>query len=183
MKTPSPSPRAIERPTKGRLYLGGAIFLIGQLMPLSVPVVTSSELTGTWKTILSTLLFIAPELCLLLAVAILGKPGFNYLTGIFKKILDRFFARHGPPEVVSPRRYKIGLVMFMVPLLLAWATPYFAPHLPAYESRPILYALPGDIILIASLFVLGGEFWDKLRALFIHGAKARFPVSDSTAAS
>jgi hypothetical protein len=30
-------------------------------------------------------------------------------------------------------------------------------------------------MLLASLFVLGGEFWDKLRALFVHGARAAFP--------
>ena len=179
----SSKPTEAERPTTGRLFLGGTVFVVGQLMPLGVPLVTSSELASLWKTILSTLLFIAPELCLLLAVAILGKPGFNYLTGIFKKSLGRFFAKHGPPEVVSARRYKIGLVMFVVPLLLAWATPYFAHHLPGYESRPILYALPGDIILIASLFVLGGEFWDKLRALFMHGARSRFPDSDATTTS
>ena len=28
---------------------------------------------------------------------------------------------------------------------------------------------------IASLFVLGGDFWDKLRALFVRDAKAVFP--------
>lgn len=32
-----------------------------------------------------------------------------------------------------------------------------------------------DALLLISLFVLGGEFWDKLRALFIHQAKVRFP--------
>jgi hypothetical protein len=29
--------------------------------------------------------------------------------------------------------------------------------------------------LLVSLFVLGGDFWDKLRALFIGEAKAVFP--------
>ncbi len=33
----------------------------------------------------------------------------------------------------------------------------------------------GDIVLITSLFVLGGDFWDKLRSMFIYGAKASFP--------
>jgi hypothetical protein len=30
-------------------------------------------------------------------------------------------------------------------------------------------------MLFASLFVLGGDFWDKVRSLFVHGATARFP--------
>jgi hypothetical protein len=29
--------------------------------------------------------------------------------------------------------------------------------------------------LLVSLPVLGGDFWDKLRTLFIHGAKVVFP--------
>jgi len=33
----------------------------------------------------------------------------------------------------------------------------------------------GDVVFVASFFVLGGEFWDKLRALFVHGARAVFP--------
>jgi len=32
---------------------------------------------------------------------------------------------------------------------------------------------PGPQIL--SLFVLGGDFWDKLRSLFVNKAKASFP--------
>ena len=31
------------------------------------------------------------------------------------------------------------------------------------------------IMLIASFFVLGGDFWDKIRALFIYGATVTFP--------
>ena len=34
----------------------------------------------------------------------------------------------------------------------------------------------GDVVFFSSLFVLGGDFWDKLRALFVHGARAVFPA-------
>jgi hypothetical protein len=30
-----------------------------------------------------------------------------------------------------------------------------------------------DLVTLASLFVLGGDFWDKVRALFLHDARAR----------
>jgi hypothetical protein len=30
---------------------------------------------------------------------------------------------------------------------------------------------------LASLFVLGGDFWDKLRALFLYQARAIFPAA------
>jgi hypothetical protein len=35
-----------------------------------------------------------------------------------------------------------------------------------------VYVIGGDVLLVSSLFVLGGEFWDKLRALFVHDARA-----------
>jgi hypothetical protein len=164
-------------PSKVRLITGGLIFVVGQLVPLCVPFVTRSELPSVWKTIISAVLLISPELFVLLAAAFLGKPGFDYLVGSFKRTLGRFFEKHGPAEHVSPARYRIGLVMFLLPIALGWLAPYIGHELPGYGSRPLMYSVPGDLLLIASLFVLGGEFWDKLRALFVHGARARFPNS------
>jgi len=34
-------------------------------------------------------------------------------------------------------------------------------------------------MMAVSLFVLGGEFWDKMRSLFVHGAVAQFPEASS----
>lgn len=34
--------------------------------------------------------------------------------------------------------------------------------------------------LLGGLFILGGDFWDKARALFIHQAKALLPQDLST---
>ena len=44
-------------------------------------------------------------------------------------------------------------------------------HIPGYESHRLLVAIIGDLLLVSSLFVLGGEFWDKVRALFIRDAR------------
>jgi hypothetical protein len=64
-----------------------------------------------------------------------------------------------------------GLAMFVLPLVFGWITPYVVHVLPGYLEHRIAYGVPGDLLLLASRFVLGGEFWDKLRALFIHEAK------------
>ncbi|UCH84323.1 MAG: hypothetical protein JSW50_01140 [Candidatus Latescibacterota bacterium] len=162
-------------PSKRRLVIGGLIFAAGQLVPLCVPFVARSALGSFWKTVISAVLLISPELFVLLAAAFLGKPGFNYLVNLFKRTLGRFFEKHGPPERVSPTRYRIGLVMFVIPIVFGWLAPYLSHEIPGYDSHRLLYSIPGDLLLIASLFVLGGEFWDKLRALFIHGARAQFP--------
>jgi hypothetical protein len=38
--------------------------------------------------------------------------------------------------------------------------------------------IAADLVFVASFFVLGGEFWEKLRALFVHGARAVFASTD-----
>ena len=35
--------------------------------------------------------------------------------------------------------------------------------------------IAADVVFIGSLFVLGGDFWDKLHALFVREARASFP--------
>ncbi len=162
-------------PPSGRLIVGGTVFVLAFAAPVLVPVVAASGLPASWKTALSGLLLVGiPELGMIVAVAILGKDGFEFLTGGIKRRLGAFFKQHGPAEHVSPRRYKLGLVMFLAPILIGWAAPYLGHHIPFYEGNEIIYAIVGDVLLFSSLFVLGGEFWDKLRSLFVHGARAEF---------
>jgi hypothetical protein len=65
--------------------------------------------------------------------------------------------------------------MFTVPFVFGWLTPYAADMVPGYAGNEFTYAVLGDVLLLASLFVLGGDFWDKVRALFLRRAKAAFP--------
>jgi hypothetical protein len=156
----------VEKINKTRMVVGAIIFITGFLAPLTIPLVTRSDLSVAWKTTLSGLLMAGiPELFMVITVAILGKEGFQFLKG---KVMN-FLKKHGPPQRVSPTRYKIGLVMFSLPLLLAWLLPYLEHHFTAMEPMPMYIHLGGDVLLLISLFVLGGEFWDKIRALFTHG--------------
>ena len=159
-------------PSRGRLLLGGGVLIFGWLCPLFVPLVLATNLSSEWKTMLSGLLLLGiPELFTLAAVAILGKPGFAYLKGI----LYGWFRRLAPPDAVSVTRYRAGLVMFLLPLLFAWISVYVPNLIPGFAGHPMAFAITGDLMLLASLFVLGGNFWDKIRSLFVHGATARFP--------
>lgn len=159
-----------------RLVLGGAILVAGFLSPLALPLVTRSALPPAWKTTLAGLLLLGiPELFTLIAAGVLGRQGFDFLVDRVKGALRRFFRVHGPPQTVGRTRYRIGLVMFIAPVMLGWIAPYVSHHLPGYEQSPNVYAVSGDLLLITSLFVLGGEFWDKLRSLFIQGAVIRWP--------
>ena len=44
------------------------------------------------------------------------------------------------------------------------------------ETHRFVVSLIGDVMFVASLFVLGGDFWDKVRSLFVHDAEVHFPV-------
>ncbi len=68
------------------------------------------------------------------------------------------------------------MVLFVIPILAGWLVPYFSQLIPSYEENRILINIVGDIVLVTSLFVLGGDFWDKLRSLFIYGSKVVFPI-------
>jgi hypothetical protein len=161
-------------PSRGRLLLGAGVLIFGWLCPLFVPLVLATSLGNEWKTTLSGLLLLGiPELFTLAAVAILGKPGFAYLKGI----LYRWLRRLAPPDVVGLTRYRAGLVMFLLPLLFAWISAYVPNLIPGFADHPTAFAITGDLMFLASLLVLGGNFWDKIRSLFVHGATARFPAA------
>ena len=153
-----------------RFRLGLAILIIGWLSPLSIPIVTGSSLSTEWKSIISGLLALGiPEVFTITAIAIMGKAGYNHI----KNTIFRFLKKHGPPDRVSLIRYRIGLVMFVLPVLFGWLGPYGAHRIPGYEAHRFILSLSGDLLFVTSLFVLGGDFWDKIRSLFIHCARAQ----------
>jgi hypothetical protein len=164
-------------PPRGRLILGGVVFVVGQLSPLFIPLVTASGLSTGVKSALTGLLLLGvPELAVFVAIAILGKAGFTFL----KQRLFAVLKRAAPSDAVSKTRYRIGLVLFCLPLLMGWLAPYVSDLIPRYGDYHIALAIAGDGLLVLGLFVLGGDFWDKLRALFVHGAKTQFPLSEGS---
>jgi hypothetical protein len=162
-----------EQPRAGwRFRLGLTILIVGCLSPLLIPVVTRTSLATEWKTIISGLLAVGiPELFTVAAIAIMGKSGYN----LIKERIFSFFKKHGPPDRVSLTRYRIGLAMFVLPIVFGWLGPYGAHQIPGYEAYRFTVNVIGDVMLISSLFVLGGDFWDKVRALFIYEAKSHIP--------
>ena len=106
----------------------------------------------------------------------MGKAGFAEL----KRRMGRVQRRYGPPDTVGLTRYRVGLAMFAAPLVLGWLGPYLRDHLLHYDAQPLLWSVSGDLVFLASFFVLGGDFWDKIRALFVHGARAALPAPDAT---
>ena len=162
--------------SKSRIFWGGLILIIGLMSPLAIPVFNNLAISEQWKVLISGLLLVGvPEVFMLIAVAVMGKSGYAFL----KTRLMSLLRRHGPPERVSVFRYRIGLAMFVLPVFVGLLSPYVGDLLPLYAERELAVAIAFDILFVSSLFVLGGEFWDKLRALFIQGAKVILPRESS----
>ena len=161
-----------EQPRAGwRFRLGLIVLVVGWLSPLCIPLITATELPTRWKTIISGALAVGiPEVFTVAAIAIMGKSGYN----LIKERIFSFLKKHGPPDRVSLTRYRIGLVMFVLPVVFGWLGPYGVHLIPGYEAHRFVVSLIGDVMFVASLFVLGGDFWDKIRALFSHSARVQF---------
>ena len=155
-----------------RFRVGFILFVLGLISPLFIPLVTATGLPAEWKAVISGMLMLGiPELLWMAAVAVMGREGFNYIKG---KIFG-FLKKHAPPDRVSAPRYRVGLFMFLLPLLFGWLAPYGSHLIPGYEEHRLLVNVIGDLMLFSSLFMLGGEFWDKIRSLFVREAKIHFP--------
>ena len=161
--------------SKNRLILGGTVFIGGFLSPLLIPLVVASELSDVWKSFLSAILLVGfPEMLMLVSVAILGADGYRFL----KEKLWALLKKTAPSAQVSRPRYIFGLVLFILPLIYAWLEPYIADLSPWLQNNHMLFNITGDALFVTSLYLLGGDFWDKLRALFQYNAKAKFPEQE-----
>jgi hypothetical protein len=168
---------APELPTGWRFKVGIGLFAWIILSWLLLPIEAALGMSGATIGATTAGLAITNKIVFLAATAVMGKAGFAVLKA-------KVFHKLAPAAKVSPMRYRIGLVMFGLPfaegLLETWAS-HIVPQL-------VLNRLWVDItmnaMLIASLFVLGGNFWDKLRALFVADAVAVFSQgSNKTAAA
>ena len=166
-----------EKPAAGwRLQLGAALFGLSILLPVAgVPLVTALGLSTTMTASVSGALLVGAEILGVYAVAVMGKSGYAYI----KNRVFGFLKQHGPPQKVSRGRYNIGLVIFCVPLLFGWLSPYISKWVSGLLSNPLPFAIGGDILILASLLVLGGNFWDKIRSMFIHDAEVHFSRKSS----
>ncbi len=155
-----------------RLRLGVAVFALSIILPVAgIPAVALLDLSGTMAASVSGALLVVAEVLGIAAVAIMGKPGYLYL----KSRVFGFLKQYGPPKEVSRRRYSIGLVLFCGPILFGWSSIYMVDLIPGFADHPFLYAVGGDLILLVSLFVLGGDFWAKMRALFVYSDRVCSP--------
>ena len=156
-----------------RFKVGIAIICVMLGSWLMVPIAAALDIPGSRVAALTGVLFISNKVLLILVIAVMGKSGFQQL----KSKLFGYVSGLAPTmdTEVGPIRHRIGIVMFCLPLISAFLEPYIDTFWPGV--RPNIWQLQvlGDAMLIGSFFVLGGNFWEKVRALFIRTAKVVNP--------
>ncbi len=168
---------AVAPPPGWRFQVGVGVFVFGWSLPIFIPLVAASDLSIEWKAMISGVLAIGgPEILSLVSIAFLGKAGFNYI----KARLFALFKRAAPPDQVSRMRYRFGLLIWLLLFVFGYFILYAPDVIPGYDEHRIAINLVCDALFIASFFILGGDFWDKFRALFIYEAKAVIPAEQST---
>jgi hypothetical protein len=161
-----------------RFKLGMVIFVSAFAIWLLVPLMAALNASGTALAALSGIVFISNKVLLVMVVAVMGKPGFQHL----KRHVFGYVAILAPAPEVGRLRHSLGLVMFGLPLLTTFIEPYDDYIWPALLTHSWQLELLSDLIFIASFFVLGGNFWDKIRALFVRTAQV-VDLSEDTAAT
>jgi len=153
-----------------RFYVGLAVFIASFFM-LPTGLVLREFVSDTfWKSFILGVFWISAPLMKISSIAILGKSSYAWIN----YQMHYFYHKVAKPHQITPLRYNIGLVMFVLPFLPNYMIS-FMPHLvPISLFTRYLIIIISDAMFLASLFVLGGDFWDKLRALFVYKAKAKF---------
>ncbi|MFQ5935030.1 MAG: transporter suffix domain-containing protein [Acidiferrobacterales bacterium] len=150
-----------------KYYLGLTLFIFSWCtfgFAFLVPLLGLSMATAA---AVATALIISGEVTFWASVALLGKP----LVQAFKAKMIAFLRRRATVELrpVSKRRHYWGLALFFSSFLafyLVAAVPFLELSRQQTLAVIIVILVTGEAMFFASLFVLGGEFWAKLKNLF-----------------
>lgn len=158
-----PNTQPVAAATGWRFKCGIGLFILAFALWFLIPIAASMDAPGSRIAALTGAIFIANKVLLITCIAVMGKEGFQQLKGIVFGHAKRL----APVQKVGAVRHAIGLVMFVLPLLTSMLEPYIDSIWPGLRPNMWQLQLLGDVMLIASFFVLGGDFWSKLRALFV----------------
>ena len=152
-----------------KYYLGLALFfysfvpyvISGMLLFFNISL---GELIGVMASFIAS-----AEIAFAISVVLLGKPFVMMFKTKIKKILFRRKVAQ-PEKPISKLRHYIGIALILVSLLPLFAAEFSLflgyPKTAGGHTALLLILLSGDAVFIVSLFVLGSEFWDRLKKLF-----------------
>lgn len=155
-----------------KFYLGIALFTYSWIPYIFVfMIMPFLDFTTTEALSISSITLISAESAFAISIVLLGKDFMNMIKAKFKGL----FSKKGSStssKPISKLRYRIGIILFLltiaIPSILTEIVLYY-DYVDVIGLNNLLYIfLSFDVIFISSLFILGGEFIDKLRELFTY---------------
>lgn len=162
-------------PTNFRMGLGIALLVVGLVMPLGTVLVAQTDWTTSTKSLVSGALVFSFEVMALMAAAVMGKENFDRIMAPVMQVLNRWVGHLKLARGIGPVRHGVGVTLFFASFLPAYVMSYVPALLHAATSHRLWLNLVGDAVFLASLVLLGGDFWDKLSGLF----KRQVPLQDA----
>ncbi len=150
-----------------RFVAGVSVLGLAMLLPFCALLIPLLDLPAAQSALMAGALVAgAPEVLMLLAVALLGRQNFDRIVGAAKKFVSTTFFS----APVSRRRYYAGLAICLLSFVPIYVAGYVPSWMPAGNGRIAVLAA-ADLAFIFSFFVMGGEFWEKFRRLFVWEGK------------
>lgn len=150
-----------------RFYLGIGALALSIIMPIFALFVPLLGLSVAQSALVVGLLIGGgPEVMALIAVALLGKATFRYLLHSVKS----FFRAKVLEKPASKGRYYFGLMINITSWIPLYLYGYLPAIMPGGDMRIYILAA-ADLSFVASMFVMGGEFWEKIRKIFVWEGK------------
>ncbi|MBU0733421.1 MAG: transporter suffix domain-containing protein [Proteobacteria bacterium] len=148
-----------------KYYLGLSLFIYSFLPIAVVAILPFMGLTLAQSGAFAVVFLASGEITFMTAAALLGR---EFLAALKKRILTIFKRTH-VPRPVSRARHRVGVALLVVSTL-----PYYAmliyllffSHKETAITFLVWAMVAGEAAFIAGLFLLGGQFWDRLKHLF-----------------
>ncbi|MGW2587710.1 hypothetical protein ACWCYZ_41715 [Streptomyces virginiae] len=149
------------------LYVGLTALALAVVLPLMGLIIPFLGLPPAVSTVLITGCVVgAPELLILVAATLLGKKAVHHFT----RHIKRSFSAVAIGKPASKPRYYAGLTIALLSIIPLYLNGYFPNVMPQESART--YLLVGaDLAFILGILLMGGEFWSKVRQIFIWDGK------------
>ena len=147
-----------------RIYGGLVLLVFGFLSPLLSFFVQDLDWHSGIKTlIIGGLVFGIPEVFMVIGIAVMGRETWEVLSARLHGFLSAI-----SPQKVSRARYYAGLTLFCI-CLLEGAIEIHATFIrEALGENISFFHWVMNILFLMSFIIAGGEFWDKIRGIFIY---------------
>ncbi|MCK4934074.1 MAG: hypothetical protein KAR79_00645 [Simkaniaceae bacterium] len=147
-----------------RLYLGMMFLILAFILPIFGFLVPLFDFpTAVTATLIGLFTLGGPELMMILAVICLGKRAIIH----FKKRICKIFKRKMVIKGVSKFRHYFGLILLFGSGIPLYLNAYFIHLMPEDKLDRYYILLSADVVFILSFFILGKDFWEKFKNLFV----------------